>query len=525
MAVLMPPPSKRLRTKTKPTQSPQATPPDLSPEIPTARQHVYLVTFSHPQQTRSACGVVLKAPNAFQREAFLNALLDAFAHPVYVGLGPSAAHAGRTVVVEKISIFKECHKASAGGIVNSHYHAPVKGTNKFSFMPIKRALLQRHGMATHWSTSHTEYRSAVRYCFIPSPRKPQAALDSAYLLWPRNTHPPLMDVIQEPITAKALQARREKLVLAAAEDARQEPRPHEIDVWPLIVRFNIRNTDDNREAHLQLIEKAKEVCSPTFFQFLFRIRHRLPKLIDDVWQWEEVTDRARHSGQSRMEALQTSMSVPCTCGGLWRPWVEQALRVNGIDMAGIAHDLYANFAKGRSETVPVVVLAGLHGGEGKNLLLSPITAVLGMDYVMQGVATGQFPLVDLPSKKAVLLNEWRFTCAPISLGTQLLWLEGKPVPVARPQNDRDGSIGHCLYRGTAPIFIISPLEHLQPLIDKAEEDLAQGRASQLTMLMRRLHIYKFTQATAPPQRYLHSCAACFATFLLEGEAAWCQNNP
>ena len=181
-----------------------------------------------------------------------------------------------------------------------------------------------------------------------------------------------------------------------------------------------------------------------------------------------------------------------------------------------------NFAFGRSETVPVVVLAGLHGGEGKSLILSPIPAVLGTDYVMQGLASGAFPMMDLPSRKAVILNEWKFNAAPISLATQLLWFEGKPVPITKPQNDREAGGGHCLYRGSAPIFITSPLESLQPLIDQADTDWQSGRPSQLTMLMRRLHVYHFRTPCTPPRRQLDPCPACFANFVMQGEADHCR---
>ena len=77
--------------------SPQCRAPVLTPEDTSARQMVYLVTFSHPHQATSACGVPLKAPKDFERQDFLKALLDAFAHPVYAGLGMSAAHTGHAV--------------------------------------------------------------------------------------------------------------------------------------------------------------------------------------------------------------------------------------------------------------------------------------------------------------------------------------------------------------------------------------------------------------------------------------------
>ena len=38
---------------------------------------------------------------------------------------------------------------------------------------------------------------------------------------------------------------------------------------------------------------------------------------------------------------------------------------------------------------------------------------------------------------------------------QLLWLEGKPVPINMPQNIA-GQSGHTMYHGDAPIFITAP---------------------------------------------------------------------
>ena len=137
-----------------------------------------------------------------------------------------------------------------------------------------------------------------------------------------------------------------------------------------------RNTHDNREAHLQLIAKAKEFCTPAM-QTLFRIRRKLPSLMDDLWQWGEASDRLELSTNSRMAALADAMVAPCRCHGEWWPCVHGALTANGIATEQLAHDFYLNFASGRSETVPVIVLAGLYGGEGKSLLLSPIPAFLG----------------------------------------------------------------------------------------------------------------------------------------------------
>ncbi len=70
----------------------------------------------------------------------------------------------------------------------------------------------------------------------------------------------------------------------------------------------------------------------------------------------------------------------------------------------------------------------------------------------------------------------------------------------------------------------TPLKHLQPLLDEARAAAAAGLPSELTMLLRRLHVYKFSvKARAPPQQ-LKPCASCFASLVLEGEAYYSQGS-
>jgi hypothetical protein len=336
-------------------------------------------------------------------------------------------------------------------------------------------------------------------------------------------HPPLEEACEEPTTWKAIQRRRELRVQAASEEGKAEPRPTELDVWPLIVKNNIRNSADNAEAYLRLAQVARQSCSAAMVAFLFKIRRQLPALIDDVWVWEEIDGHVAKSQETRMDALLRAVGEPCVCEGLWPTFVQDSLKVNGIDASSLAHDLYRSLQNGRCESVPIVVLAGFQGGEGKSLLLAPLGALLGDDYLQEGLATGQFPMFGLENKKAVILNEWAFSNAILPLSTQLLWFEGKPVPITRPQNN-SAVFGHHKYKGSAPIFITSPMKKLEPLMQEAEAAVHAGLTSELTMLMRRLRVYKFTRKAAPPAKQLLPCACCFSQFLLEGEAHWCQRS-
>lgn len=93
--------------------------------------------------------------------------------------------------------------------------------------------------------------------------------------------------------------------------------------------------------------------------------------------------------------------------------------------------------------------------------------MFGLEKVMVSPEKGSFPLLGLEDKRVVLLDEWRFNTGILPLATQLLWLEGKPLLLAQPQNT--GSTGHVLYSGSAPIFITTKAKYLDKLVHEARE--------------------------------------------------------
>ena len=206
-------PPKRLRTKTLPTWEQRlcdaGEPPELLPEDASARKTVYLVTIAHPTSSHSSSGVALVAPDNVSRAKLRDAILDACNNPVFNDMGNAAkAHSVKLVY---LVVFRERHTSEDGsGHAHAHYHIALKSDKQFKFLGVKRALLQRHGLASHWSCSHDGYWSAVRYCFMPSAKKTLAMLDQQYLTWAsKGDHMPLLEACQEPTTAAALRKKRE----------------------------------------------------------------------------------------------------------------------------------------------------------------------------------------------------------------------------------------------------------------------------------------------------------------------------
>ena len=138
------------------------------------------------------------------------------------------------------------------------------------------------------------------------------------MLWapPPAKHPPLDECCHEPTTAAAIRARREKTDLKAAEASKPAARITEVDVWPIVVQHNIRNTHDDVNGEEELMAWAVDHASIPMRDFLFKSRGQLNALIDDVWKWENVRPNLVRARRGRIEALRAALAGPCASQAL-----------------------------------------------------------------------------------------------------------------------------------------------------------------------------------------------------------------
>ena len=506
-----------------------------------AVKKVYLVTFPHPRlatrvrqgnkaqtarrywaiksriNSKTAAAAVprdaLKAPEEFDRTGIQQAVLDAAAAPIYDR--SSHHHYEGNVVIEQMAVFMELHKESLGEGRKIHFHVAIQAGRSFRFAPLKRALRVRHGLATHWSCEHDGYFSAVRYGAMPTPKKPQAELDPSPKLWARvGSHKPLFEACQEPATMGAIRSRRENAAKKASEAGKPAPRPTQMDLYAAIVSAGIRNSPDDQHAAAKLIDHLKRT-SQDLYAYAFKIRAQLPAFINDVWMWETVGDTLPLLAMTRMQRLEQAAEQPCVCAGMWRHQAERVIQANAIDPAALFTSVCCSLFQGRGPATKVVVLAGKRGGEGKSFLLGPLRVIYGAEYVQESPQPGNFPLLGLESKTIALLDEWRFDQNVLLIGTQFLWLEGKPLPIPKPQNQA-GASGHIMYRGTAPIFITTPADALEKMQQMAAWAAQTNQSSEVTMLLRRLQVFWLQVPTPVPAGItIPDCAHCFARMALQ----------
>jgi hypothetical protein len=301
--------------------------------------------------------------------------------------------------------------------------------------------------------------------------------------------------------------RREMAMKFALEEGKAEPRPTEMDMYAAIVNGGFKNTPDDQFAWKRLVSHLKQT-SPPLYHYAFKNRVRLPALIDDVWSWEQVEDSLASQSLSRVGRMQRAATRACECGGEWRKHAEAIFQNNDVDPREFWGHVHESLSKGRGPATSVPVLAGRYGGEGKSFLFAPLRSVYGQD-LQETPQPGNFPLLGLENKAVVLLDEWRFDERVLRMSTQLLWLEGKPFPVTRPQNQA-GVVGHFVYMGTAPIFVTTKSEALEEIKKAAAAAEARNETSQHTMLLRRVKIFDFHVRTpVSPGLVIPECATCF----------------
>lgn len=461
---------------------------ELGQEPDSHNQWSYLITFSHPKQPTAADGTRLRPPCEFTRAEIRKALLQALE-------GTQAARK-KELVFKYMVVFQERH---ADGEV--HYHVALLSLRQFRFVPLKLHLLQHSHLASHWSTKYNGYAAAVAYGYLPRPGKAEKELDATPHLWANEgIHPPLAEASRPPVNAKALAKWREDARQNRAAEGKAERRIRAVDLWPVVVRENIPADAAGPEL---LMAWAKRCGGEPMVDFLFTNWAKLPEWVARSWKVERVEECIENYKMTRMEILQGAGARPCICGDRWRPAATELFRANGIRPGDWCSDVLRSLEHGRKKGT-LICHAGQGGNEGKSFLFGPLSAVFGADAVFLSPTSASFPLLGLDAGRVVLLDDWRFNERILSYNMQLLWFEGKPIVIARPQNQ---FTGHLRYDKDAPIFISTLASDIVAIPD----GLKRG---DVEMMLKRLRIYQFQAVLVNPVE-IKACPRCFAAFLFE----------
>lgn len=370
----------------------------LTEEDDGARSMVFLVTFAAIlAESALEAELPLRTLDGLTRQDIHNAMLDAVANP-------SVARTGRRRSVQlealRMVVFLEEPR---------HFHVALKLSGLSRFLPLKAALRSRAGLASHWSTSHTQWWSAVRYGVFTTEKKP--VVDNSPLVWVNelgvvaadNGQVNLYEEAQEPFNAAAHRKRREQQERQAAGKKAKVARFNLLDFTALVLDKGLATPN-------AVVSYVQQHGSQGAQLFCLRNQKRLPELLEQARDWKDAQQKHAVESETDWQLIQRLAGQPCCCDGpcLWAAAAEDFFCRNSatIDKDLLAASLANVICHGPSKTARVPMIAGATNA-GKSLVLDPVVNVFGRKHVDFCPALGaSMPLSSLATTRGMRFIYW-----------------------------------------------------------------------------------------------------------------------
>ena len=469
----------------------------LGPETE-LNQRIYLVTIS--RVLPSTTGVAAyRDLSTLSREDVGRMVKDAFDDPIATRAGgrPRGEDGGGRV--EFLAVAKEFH---ADG--SPHFHVVVKLRHRMRFMPAKATLQQRHHVPSHWSSTHSQLWSAVRYIHVPSPKKPR--VDPDIWTWTEIANGvDLTELSREPFTAQAWRQAREAREAKAAAEASRMPSFNKLDLMPLVLSKHLHSKT-------QLLAYVQDHGSPAAQLFVSKQQRRLTEFIDDAHEWADAKAEAVVETMSDWDILCQAAARPCPHGPGQCSYARAVAEIFSNNAATLcprrlASALKAVLCHGPSKTCRVPFLVGA-SNTGKSTLVYPFDDLFGPKHVFHKPALGStFALRNIVKKKRFIFwDDFRpveFAHKDtIPVGTFLSLFIGKDTEIQVSQSFNDGNLDVAWRRG---VVLTAKDEGLWASTCKVPpEDVRH--------LRNRVEEFRFTHEMFDV-RDVESCAPCMARWI------------
>ena len=357
----------------------------------------------------------------------------------------------------------------------NHFHAVVKVVPLTRFLPVKLALRARHGLASHWSTSHSQLWSALRYITMATERKQH--VDAEPLVWTADGRPlNLFEASQAPWNAATLKKRREARALAPPEEpackkgknSGTRERFGKMDLVSLILAESLTSP-------AQIMAYVQTKGSLVMQDFVSRQQRHLKDILAEARDWAGAEATAAGEVETDWSIVQRLARQDCACGAdgcSWWAAAEAFFAANapGAGRAGVDRQLLAATLRAVIETGPskinrVPCLLG-PTNSGKGTLFDPVREVFGAEAVFNKPKLGaSCPLRGLlkGSKRFIYFDDYRpveYARLPsnnptVSVLTFLALFQRQPFDVQVSQSFHDGHPELVWRRGAA---ITGPVE-------------------------------------------------------------------
>ena len=451
---------------------------------------MFLVTFAALVISLSEEASQLQDVNHMSREQIRDAILDAVALPIWPPTTSGRLRGGRPrkypLAAVKLVVFRECHSNG-----KYHFHVALKITDQSQWLGFKTALRQRHRLASHWSTSHTQWNTAVRYGYCTTPKKLQ--VDKEYVVWTADGK--LLNMakeIEEPYSAVALRARREQKERLTYEqplgtEAAKYPFKKKVAKQPFTkLDFYALVETEGFKTSADVMKYSKKHGCAQLQVWVSRIQKSLPEYLSQAKDRMEAEETPEKERLSDWDLIKKLAHGTCECGGGVCQWWEAALEffkrnAKTIDRKALAATLAGviRFGPGKTTRVPLIVGAT---NSAKSTVLCPILNVFGFSRVVHRPgekASMALANIVKSSKRFIFWDEYRpveFAArGTVPVGAFLSLFSGGPMEITVSQSFNDGN-GEVRWRRGAAMTakqegLWDAVPHLPGLMPVTHEDI------------------------------------------------------
>jgi hypothetical protein len=469
-------------------------------------QQVYLATVSRVLPGHGAAQGLRDIAN-LSRSDLASMMRDSFEHPIPTPAGgrPRAAdsHGG---LVDILVVAKELH---ADG--SPHFHVVIRLKHRMRFHAAKRTLQQRHKLPSHWSSSHSQLWSAVRYVHVATPKKPM--VDADIYVWAHSGGDvDLTELPKEPCTALAWRKRREAKEANSIAQGMKMPSFNKLDLMSLVLSKHLHTKT-------QLLAYAQDHGSPQAQLFVSRQQRRLAEFIEDAHEWADAKAEVITNSMTEWDILCKAANTPCphapgTC--FYTKAVDEIFEKNIATLCPrkLACALKAVLLNGPSKTCRVPILIGA-SNTGKSTLLYPFDDLFGPKHVLHKPALGStFALRNIVKKKRFIFwDDFRpveFAHKDtVPIATFLSLFIGKDTEIQVSQSFNDGNLDVCWKRGV--VFTAKEDGLWDPTSKISAEDVRH--------LKNRVQEFRLTHVLVDVKE-VESCASCMSRWIAKYSAGY-----
>ena len=470
----------------------------LGPETD-LNQRVYLVTLSRVFRAM-APGHGYRDLADVTREDVGRMVRDAFEHPLRTQAGGRPRAGVPEPLVHFLAVAKEYH---ADG--SPHFHIVVKLAHRMRFKAAKYTLQHREGLPSHWSSSHAQLWTAIRYIHVATAKKP--TVDAEVWAWTVDgSRPDLTELSREPFTAIAWRKVRESRENKCSVDGTKAPAFTKLDLMALILSKHLHTKP-------QLLAYVQDHGSPAAQVYVSRQQRRLIEYIEDAQEWADAKREAIAETWSEWDIVCQAARAPCPYaadGCAYAQAVSDIFLQNAATVSPqrLACALRNVLCNGPSKTCRVPFLIG-PSNTGKSTLLYPFDDLFGPKHVFHKPALGStFALRNIAKKKRFIFwDDFRpveFAHEKtISVATFLSLFIGKDTEIQVSQSFNDGNLDVSWRRGV--VFTAKEEELWTPTSKVTAEDVRH--------LRNRVEEFRFTRVIEG-MHDVESCAPCMARWLV-----------